>query len=74
MWSIRRFDIIYLLTGGGPLGSTSTLVVKIRQTAFEAHELGIASAYGAVGLLLALLVAGIHNLVDRRRMRWVAER
>ncbi|WP_293855872.1 carbohydrate ABC transporter permease [uncultured Alsobacter sp.] len=74
VWSIRRFDIIYLLTGGGPLGSTSTLVVKIRQTAFEAHELGIASAYGAVGLLLALLVAGIHNLVDRRRMRWVAER
>lgn len=74
VWSIRRFDIIYLLTGGGPLGSTSTLVVRIRQTAFEAHELGMASAYGAVGLVLALLIAAIHRLVDRRRARWMADR
>jgi len=74
VWSIRRFDIIYLLTGGGPLGSTSTLVVRIRQTAFEAHELGMASAYGAVGLVLALLIAAIHQLVDRRRARWMADR
>ncbi len=74
VWSIRRFDIIYLLTGGGPIGSTSTLVVRIRQTAFEAHELGMASAYGAIGLVLALLVAALHQMVDRRRQRWVADR
>lgn len=72
IWSIRRFDIIYLLTGGGPLGSTSTLVVKIRQVAFENHELGLASAYGAVGLLLALLVAAVHFLVEQRRARLMA--
>lgn len=69
VWSIRRFDIIYLLTGGGPLGSTSTLVVKLRQTAFEGHELGMASAYGAVGLALALMVAAIHYTVEQRRMK-----
>ncbi|WP_199228487.1 carbohydrate ABC transporter permease [Caulobacter sp. D4A] len=69
VWSIRRFDIIYLLTGGGPLGSTSTLVVKLRQTAFEGHELGMASAYGAVGLALALMVAAIHYAAEQRRMK-----
>jgi multiple sugar transport system permease protein len=69
VWSIRRFDIIYLLTGGGPLGSTSTLVVKLRQTAFEGHELGMASAYGAVGLALALMVAAVHYTVEQRRMK-----
>lgn len=69
VWSIRRFDVIYLLTGGGPLGSTSTLVVKLRQTAFEGHELGMASAYGAVGLVLALLVAAIHYVAEQRRMK-----
>ncbi len=69
VWSIRRFDIIYLLTGGGPLGSTSTLVVKLRQTAFEGHELGMASAYGAVGLALALMVAAIHYTAEQRRMK-----
>ena len=72
VWSIRRFDIIYLLTGGGPVGTTSTLVVKIRQTAFEGHELGMASAYGAVGLVLALAIAAIHYAVEQRRMKWMS--
>ncbi|GAA4220480.1 multiple sugar transport system permease protein [Sagittula marina] len=67
VWSIRRFEVIYLLTGGGPIGSTSTLVVQLRLTAFEDFELGLASAYGVVGLILALLVASIHFLVERRR-------
>jgi multiple sugar transport system permease protein len=69
VWSIRRFDIIYLLTGGGPVGSTSVLVVKLRQTAFENHDLGMSSAYGAVGLALALLVAAVHYVVEQRRMK-----
>lgn len=69
VWSIRRFDIIYLLTGGGPVGSTSTIVVKLRQVAFENHDLGIASAYGVVGLVLALLVAAIHAFFNRRRQK-----
>ena len=72
VWSIRRYDIIYLLTGGGPLGSTSTLVVKIRQVAFEGHELGMASAYGAVGLVLALIIAAFHYVAERRRMKWMS--
>ncbi|EJJ31453.1 carbohydrate ABC transporter permease [Rhizobium sp. CF142] len=71
VWSIRRYDIIYLLTGGGPLGSTGTLVVKIRQVAFEGHELGMASAYGAVGLVLALIIAALHYIAERRRMKWM---
>jgi len=69
VWSIRRFDIIYLLTGGGPLGSTSTLVVKLRQVAFENYDLGLSSAYGVVGLVLALAVAAIHAFFNRRRQK-----
>jgi multiple sugar transport system permease protein len=70
VWSIRRFELIFLLTGGGPLGSTSTLVVRLRQVAFENYELGMAGAYGAVGLSLAILIAAIHYLMDRRRAKW----
>lgn len=69
VWSIRRFDIIFLLTGGGPLGSTSTLVVKLRQVAFENYDLGLSSAYGVVGLVLALSVAALHALFNLRRQK-----
>jgi multiple sugar transport system permease protein len=73
VWSIRRFELIYLLTGGGPLGSTSTLVVKLRQVAFEDYELGMAGVYGAIGLGLALLVGAAHQAIERRRMRWLIQ-
>jgi multiple sugar transport system permease protein len=69
VWSIRRFDIIYLLTGGGPVGSTSTLVVQLRQVAFENYDLGLSSAYGVVGLILALMVAAIHAGFNAHRQR-----
>ncbi|ODT71762.1 MAG: sugar ABC transporter permease [Pelagibacterium sp. SCN 63-23] len=72
VWSIRRFEIIYLLTGGGPLNSTTTLVIRLRRVAFENYDLGMAGAYGAVGLTLALLVAAIHFTLDQRRNKRMA--
>lgn len=74
VWSIRRFEIIYLLTGGGPVGSTTTLVIRLRRVAFENYDLGMAGAYGAVGLTLALLVAAVHFLIEQRRLRRMASR
>lgn len=69
VWSIRRYDLIYLLTGGGPLDSTGTLVIQLKQIAFRDYELGVASAYGVVGLVLAMLVAAFHQYVERRQAR-----
>ena len=73
VWSIRRFDVIYLLTGGGPVGTTSTIVVQLRLTAFEAYDLGLASAYGVVGLALALTVALVNYTFERSRERRAAK-
>jgi multiple sugar transport system permease protein len=66
VWTIRRFEIIYLLTGGGPLNSTSSLVVSLRRQAFENYDFGMAATYGVVGLVLSLLVTGIYYLVEGR--------
>lgn len=66
IWSIRRFEIIYLLTGGGPVESTNTLVINIYQQAFNQQNLGVAAAIGVLGLLLSLAVTVVFFLVDRR--------
>jgi multiple sugar transport system permease protein len=69
IWSIRRFEIIYLLTGGGPVDSTNTLVINIYRTAFSDQKLGEAAAIGVVSLAISLAVTVVFFLVDRREAR-----
>jgi multiple sugar transport system permease protein len=66
IWSIRRFEIIYLLTGGGPVETTNVLVINIYQQAFQSQKLGMAAAIGVLGLLLSLIVTVVFFVVDRR--------
>jgi len=53
--SLHVFDLIYVMTGGGPGFSTTVLVQYIYQQAFEESQMGYASAIGVV-LYLMLLV------------------
>jgi multiple sugar transport system permease protein len=66
VWSMRLFEIIYLLTGGGPLDRTSTLVVSLERQAFENYDLGGAATYGVIGLAISLAVTVVYFLVERR--------
>lgn len=69
IWSIRRFEVIYLLTGGGPVGTTNTLVINIYRTAFSDQRLGEAAAIGVISLVISLLVTLVFYTVDRREAR-----
>jgi len=69
IWSIRRFEIIYLLTGGGPSEATNTLVVNVYRRAFSEQDLGTAAAIGILGLVLSLVVTVVFFLADRRQSR-----
>jgi multiple sugar transport system permease protein len=53
IWMFNRFDIIYLLTTGGPRGSTTTLPIYIYETTFQSYDLGFGSA--ATMILFAIL-------------------
>jgi multiple sugar transport system permease protein len=66
IWSIRRFEIIWLLTGGGPVERTNTLVINIYQQAFNQQRLGVAAAIGMLGVLLSLIVTVFFFVVERR--------
>jgi multiple sugar transport system permease protein len=54
IFSLQVFDVVYLLTGGGPGFSTTVLIQAIFRAAFTQGEMGYASAIGMVltGVLL----------------------
>jgi multiple sugar transport system permease protein len=56
IWNFQHFDIIYVLTGGGPAGSTQTFATAVYETAFDGFDLGHA---GALGLLWMILLMGL---------------
>lgn len=60
IWSLRRFDLIWLLTQGGPVGATNTLVIDVYRRAFVNQQLGQAAAVGMIGVAIALVVTVIY--------------
>lgn len=64
--AMKVFEEIYVMTQGGPLDATKTLVYFIYQSAFEEFEMGYASAAGVVLFLLTLSLS-LFNLFLLRR-------
>lgn len=69
IWSFRRFEIIWLLTGGGPVDATNTIVINVYRQAFDAGNLGMAAAAGVIGLLLSLVVTLVYFFIEQRAVR-----
>jgi multiple sugar transport system permease protein len=64
--SLQVFDLIYVTTKGGPLGSTTVIVYFVWQQAFQMFTAGYGAASAYV-LAVALLVSGGALRVARRR-------
>jgi multiple sugar transport system permease protein len=64
---LRLFDIIYLLTGGGPGNATTTIGFLAYQTAFLSYDFGIGNAYAYVIALLTLALAILYMKLLWRR-------
>lgn len=69
IWSLRRFDLIWLMTQGGPIGSTNTLVIELYRRAFVIRDLGQGAAVGMVGLTIALLITLVYFRLAQRAER-----
>ncbi len=55
--SLKTFTEIYVMTKGGPIGATETLVYFIYKRAFENLDLGIACAAGLVLMVVLLALS-----------------
>lgn len=55
--ALRAFDIMFVLTGGGPAGTTETLTVYAYRALFQTLQLGFGSAVSVVVFALVMSVA-----------------
>ncbi|GAA0681798.1 carbohydrate ABC transporter permease [Natronoarchaeum mannanilyticum] len=53
-FTFKNFDVVYLSTGGGPLGNTEVLATYVYKQAFEQYALGYGASIGVVMLILML--------------------
>ena len=56
IFTLKSFEQVYVITGGGPLNSTNLLVYYIYQEAFAQFDFGYAAAAATVLLAVALLL------------------
>jgi multiple sugar transport system permease protein len=63
LWRIidtfRIFDVIYLLTAGGPAHASETVSIYVYRNGFQLFDLGFASAASYVMILIMLVIAAV---------------
>lgn len=61
IWTFNMFPIIYLVTQGGPSGSTEILATYAYREAFENWNLASASTYGVIILSILVVLSGVYS-------------
>ena len=69
MDAFRIFDTVYVTTGGGPAGSTDTLMILAVKQGLQFFNIGMASAIGNVMTLILFGAAGVFAFAIRRAER-----
>jgi len=64
IWTFRHFDIIFALTGGGPMNSSNVLTTSIYNTAFRAQQWG----YSAATAVMMFLFMAVFSLLYIRQI------
>ena len=66
IWNFQHFDTIFVLTGGGPAGTTQTFATEVYDTAFKGYDLGNAGALGIVWMALLTVLVVVYVWLSER--------
>ena len=66
IWAFRNYDMIWLLTEGGPIGATEVLPIMAFNEAFGLFRMGHASAVAVSLMVFVTILAAIHFRVGAR--------
>lgn len=68
IWDFKEFDLLYLMTGGGPVNQTRSVPLLVYQQAFGLNQMGAAST-SAVGMMVVMGVLMAVYLYRSQRTR-----
>lgn len=60
LWTFNDFNVIYILTKGGPAGSTDILITFIYKHTFEFLKFGTAASMAVITFLILLIVSLVY--------------
>ena len=66
IWSFLVFDYVWILTQGGPAGSSEVLGTWLYKNAFNRFEAGYAAAIGLTMSSFAILIVGVFAVLRRK--------
>ncbi len=66
LWSFNMFDVLWLLTQGGPADTTQTLPVLVYELAFREYFLGRAAAISVIMTLMLLVILILYFRVNKK--------
>jgi raffinose/stachyose/melibiose transport system permease protein len=64
--SLKYFDLMWVMTGGGPLFSTSTMATYLYQVAFKSYRVGYGSTIASALFIVVFTMAILINFLTRR--------
>jgi raffinose/stachyose/melibiose transport system permease protein len=67
IWSLKAFDYIYILTQGGPAGSSDVVTTDMYREAFTNYRAGYAASLGLSMAFITALVLAVYSVLRKRR-------
>ena len=67
IWMFNMFDVIWLLTGGGPVGKTEILPILAYLQAFQGYSVGLGSATATAGLVVLVILLSLFYRMRGRK-------
>lgn len=68
IWTLQSFNVIWMLTGGGPVNSTETLSIYIYKKAFQKVDYSMAATAATILLVVCIFIA-IFYVKQQKKVR-----
>ncbi|KMT22134.1 carbohydrate ABC transporter permease [Clostridium cylindrosporum] len=57
IWTFNTFNVIYVLTSGGPMGATETMMIKIYNENFGKYNLGVGATLSVIVFVILTILS-----------------